>query len=359
MSNGIYVDASDKIVLDLIKKYPIYSVEQLHQRLPLISREKIQAILEKNHLSRIDQRFEYAREVKGEERITLSQAKKPSPKMEEFRNRLVRLRQYWQNRQPGGLGKTLKTILLIGGWLTAGGIFIYSGINQLKADKVPYIELQTPENNQILKGEGLFVSGKVMPVGVVVTINDQAAYLNGDGSFTALVKLPEGQSVLKVKAVKGHQVAEVIRLVERQLTKDEIQAKQKQTEEKQARLNNTVNDILAAAKVNDNQKNLKVINNRLVKEGDFTRIVGEVVNHSTLPVNGVTITAYFWDQSGNIIDTKYGFTQKLQADLMPEETATFETQPTLLSFTNYRLEINYNEGLVAGTATDSAAITRP
>src|SRR4030042_3984974 len=54
-----YMSKTEELVLELVKKYPLYSLNKLKQMLPDINRHTIQKVLEKNQLSRLEERLAF------------------------------------------------------------------------------------------------------------------------------------------------------------------------------------------------------------------------------------------------------------------------------------------------------------
>ena len=115
----------------------------------------------------------------------------------------------------------------------------------------------------------MFVSGKVVPVNSRVTVNGKSVALNGDGSFTAVVNISMGESALEIEATKAGKTGQLLRLVTRVPTEKELQAQKNEEEEKKkevadrsAKLERTVNDLIAARNASPGKKgHLKILNN--------------------------------------------------------------------------------------------------
>ncbi|OGD53100.1 hypothetical protein A3J78_00420 [Candidatus Beckwithbacteria bacterium RBG_13_35_6] len=221
----------------------------------------------------------------------------------------------------------------------------------------PEISLDKPTDSFVNKGEKLFISGKVKPANSQVEINKTKVALNGDGTFTAIINIPLGESVLELTAKKGRKTAKLLRLVQREPTEEELQAKKEELEDKKkeaankaAELDKQVNDLMAAKNASAKKENvLKIINNQVKEEAGFYSIEGEVTNISQDDVRWVMITAKLFDASGNRIDEKYGFATDFGEVIKPGQQANFETQPTTKNFDHYSLDVSWEgEGDVAG-----------
>ncbi|MDP3888424.1 MAG: FxLYD domain-containing protein [bacterium] len=332
-----YQPSREELVLDLVKKYPLYSLDKLLKELPGISRHSLQLLLEKNNLSTIEKRLAFA-------------AQHP----ESFipKERLAAI----FNRVPS-------RFKLFGLGLIAA--FALWQIGSFLAVKPPTITLDLPVVGFTNSGEKVYVSGRVSPAASKVKVNNQMVLLNGDGSFTAIVPIPVGESILDVEAVNWGKKAKIVRLVNRELTQAEIAAKQeeeaakkKEAAEKMAGIDKTVNDLLAARNANTEKKNVvKVLNSQVQEEAGFSNVAGEVVNQGEQEVGWVMITVTFLDQAGGVVDKKFGFATEFGQVLKPNQSAKFETQATTKTFDHYSLEVSWSEGAmanVAGTATKSA-----
>lgn len=360
-----YQAKKEALVLGLVKKYPLYSVDKLNGELPEISRHSIQRILEKNNLSTVEKRLAFVDDQRAgvlteKPKLRLGFRDKLHFSPERLRERLESLKfepkaqLNWRSSRNLALGGVV--ILLL--WLGAGFILA----------KPPEIVLEQPEAGFVNQGEKLFVIGRVVPLSRV-TVSGEAVSLNGDGSFTAVVNIPMGESVLEIEATNKRAKAKVLRLVKRVPTQEELQAqeekkaaKKQEAANKAAETERAVNDLLASKKTvmspeGGQQGLLRVLNNRVEEEAGFTRIVGEVVNLGKEAVSWVLITARFLDKGGQVVDTKYGFATDFGEVLKSEEKAEFETQATLKQFDHYTLELSWEEESVAGVATESGERT--
>lgn len=368
MSNLVknYED-KERAALDTVRKYPLYSVDKLAEKLPGISRHSIQRILEKNNLSTIEKRLEFSatkrpKKLLPEIGLKVKMAgffKKRRVSLDIFRAPLAKIK-----KEPGSLRIWTRNALVLllvalAGWQIVVYVF----------GKPPEIVLDYPSVDYKNEGEKLFVSGKVLPKDSLVTVNESASSLNGDGTFTALVQIPLGESVLKIEAVNRinkKKKSQLLRLVSRILSNEELQAqkegeakKKREAIDKAAYLERTVNDLLAAKNATTDKKAnvLKVLNSHIEEEAGFYSVTGEVLNIGKVDVGWVMITANFYNESGNLIDTKYGFATDFGQVIKPEETAIFETQPTTKKFDHYNLALNWEEGTVAGVEAGGASVS--
>lgn len=368
MSNLVknYED-KERAALDTVRKYPLYSVDKLAEKLPGISRHSIQRVLEKNNLSTIEKRLEFSatkrpKKLLPEIGLKVKMAgffKKRRVSLDIFKTPLARIKE-----QPKVLKVWARGILA----LFLAALVIWQGVVYFFG-KMPEIILDYPSVDYKNEGERLFVSGKVSPKGSLVTVNESASSLNGDGTFTALVRIPIGESVLKIEAVNRlnkNKRSQLLRLVNRILSNEELQAqkegeakKKREAIDKAAYLERTVNDLLAAKNATAEKKMnvLKVLNSRIKEEAGFYSVTGEIMNIGKADVSWVMITANFYNESGSIIDTKYGFATDFGQVVKPGGTAAFETQPTTKQFDHYSLGLSWEEGLVAGAETGGATVS--
>jgi len=334
-----YQPDREYLVLSLVKKYPLYSLDKLVRELPDISRHSIQLILEKNGLSTVQKRIAYSQE-KGHSLSLLEPVK--------------RLRRLLEVKRMSFRKIGVLVILLFTFWLAV----------TLIMSKPPTIVIEQPSPDFVNEGEKLFVAGKVIPVGSKVKVNGQEVLLNGDGSFTVIVSIPIEESILGVEATSWFKRAKLVRLVSRRLTEAETQVKQEEEDKKTqeavdrlATLDRTVNDLLAVKNASTGQqKNLvKILTSQIKEEANFSQVVGELTNLGPEEVSWVMITVNFLDKSGGLVDKKFGFATSFGQTLKVNETAQFETQATTRPFSTYSLELSWQEGVVAGTSVTSQA----
>ncbi|MDP3954898.1 MAG: FxLYD domain-containing protein [bacterium] len=347
------------LVLNLVKKYPLYSLDKLAAELPDISRHSIQRILEKNDLSTVEKRLAFA--AGNTEAATKSLPLRPLELLAHFTSplKLDNLNIPWKKweSQPKNWRKIAMAMIV--------GLLFWQGSSFVLA-KPPTIRLEKPEADVVNEGEKLFVSGKVVPVTSKVLVSGKEVLLNGDGSFTAVIEVPAGESTLEVEAIHKFKKAKLVRLINRQLSQAEIQAQEleeakKKTEavDRLATLDRKVNDLLAVKSASSSQASLiKVINSRILEESGFSQVAGEVTNLGQEEVRGVMVTVTFVDKQGATVDTKYGFATGFGETIKPGSTAKFETQATTKPFDRYSLAISWDEGAVAGAAVQEDVQTQ-
>lgn len=361
-----YQSKREYLVLSLVRRYPLYSLNKLAEELPGISRHSIQRILERNDLSTVEKRLAFSAEQKSGLSVAIEKLKRGLSFFEYKRLNLAELTKLSKRFQ---LEPRLNWRLVRNFAILAALVFVLWQGTSFVLAKPPEIRLERPEMGFVNEGERLFVIGKVIPARSRVTANGNEVSLNGDGSFTAVVNIPMGESILEVGAVRKRKVAKVLRLVKRVPTQEELQAqkeeeavKKQKAADRAAELERTVNDLMAAKQAvmkpgSAPEALLKVLNNKVKKEAGFASVVGEVVNLGSQPVSWVMITARFFDQTGKGVDTKYGFATDFDEVLKPREKAEFETQVTLKEFDHYSLELSWEKAEVAGIATEAAERT--
>lgn len=357
-----YQGKREYLVLSLVKKYPLYSLNKLVEELPGMSRHSVQRILEKNNLSTVEKRLAFSAEQKSGLSAAFEKVKRGLSFFEYKGLNLAELTRLSKRFQvePRLSWRLVRNLAI----LTSLVFLFWQGIGFILA-KPPEIRLEQPRMGFVNEGEKLFVIGKVVPKGSRVMVNGEEVSLNGDGSFTAVVNVPMGESILEVGAVRKRKQAKVLRLVKRVPTEEELQAqrqeeavKKQEAADRAAELERTVNDLIAAKQAvmkpgSGQEALLRVLNNKVKKEAGFARVVGEVVNLGSEPVSWVMITARFFDQTGEGVDTKYGFATDFEELLALGEKASFETQATLKEFDHYSLEVSWERAEVAGVATPS------
>lgn len=350
--------------MSMVKEYPLYSVNKLTEELPDISRHSIQRILEKHDLSTVEKRLDFAAEKEVGFLLLVERFKVTTLGF-------LRQKQFSFERLKKLLGKFQEKPR--SRWRLAGILAIFFGLvlifwqgASFILAKPPDISLDQPEIGFVNEGERLFISGKVIPASSQVTVNGNEVSLNGDGSFTAVINIPLGESSLEIEAVNKKKEGKVLRLVKRVPTQEEIQAREEEEAKKKleaadkaAELDRTVNDLLAAKNASGSKGFLRVLNNHVKEEAGFQSVVGEVFNFGQKEVSWVMIAVKFLNQSGGVVDTKYGFATGFEEILKPGEGNEFETQPTKKEFDHYSLELSWEEGVVAGAVTEAEKEATP
>ncbi|MFH0863534.1 MAG: FxLYD domain-containing protein [Candidatus Gottesmanbacteria bacterium] len=356
-----YQNDEESLILDTVKKYPLYSVDKLANLLPNFSRHKIQNVLENNHLSTVAERLAFTNQKPPSSTNKLASLianlfPKKKIALTEIKSQTV----LPTGNQPEKFVFPVRRLVIKGGLIKAVGLlvvllFVFWQAGLIIVAKAPAMIIDQPIEGFKNEGQKLFVKGKVTPAGASVTVNGHPMALNGDGSFTGTTDIPQGESILKFEATYLWKKSQLVRLVNRLLTKEELELeakaeahKKQQAIDKVAQLDQSVNDILAAK--NANSGLVKIINNHIQDNEGFSTVVGEVTNLSQKDVSWVMITANFFDQNGTIIDTKYGFATDFTQIMKPKTTAKFETQATNKTFSYYKLSVTWEEGNVAGVS---------
>lgn len=351
-----YPGKKEYLVLSLVSKYPLYSVDTLAEELPQISRRSIQRILEKNNLSTAEKRLAYASDKKTgilsfikKIRLTIRGVKFNF----NWLKKLIRT----PREKPQLNWRMVRNLGILGGL-----VLIFWQVISLVSAPPPEISLDQPEMNFVSRGERLFISGRVNPASSWVTVGNNNVSINGDGTFTAVIDIPMGETTLELKAVNRGKESRLVRLVRREPTEEELQAEGEKKEKKKreasnwaANIERTVNDLLAAKNAAAGRGNLlRILNNHIKDEEGFCSVVGEVMNLGAEEVSWVMITANFYNQQGGAVDTKWGFATDFGQVIEPGEKSTFETQATTKMFDHYSLELSWERGEVAGIATEAA-----
>jgi len=226
-----------------------------------------------------------------------------------------------------------------------GGKFLYGYFNE----PLPTITIHAPQENQEILSDDLYLRGGVSPLGSKVLVNGQSVSLNGDGTFTAILKIKEGQNTLLVTAEKRGKKAELLRLVRRELSPEEERARQEaeakeaaETRAKIASQNQEIAQVQGAYAQREVQK-VRVIEHELKDEYGLKRVVGKVVNDTDGPAYWVKVTATFLDPQGRAVDTKIAFAASFEKFLKPQEAAPFETQSIENDFDHYQLEVTWEK----------------
>ena len=354
-----YPKDCDDQVLDLVKKYPLYSLDKLKSLLPDFSRHAIQNILEKYKLSTIEERLALANQkIIPRPNILINKnffnkISGISRLLTNLRFKLPKLTDRRQLFTEADISRRRKFIISVSIILILLFI-VWSSLTVITAS-APAITVISPAEGFVNQGAKLYISGKMFPAKGKITVNGQPLALNGDGGFSGVINIPMDDSVLKFEASYFGKKSEIIRLVKRTPTAEEQQAKQKQeadarqkTVDKVAQLDKDVNDLLAAKKANSGM--VKILNNHVQTDSGFSSVIGEVSNQGQTDASWVMVTANFFDQAGTTIDTKYGFATDFGQIIKPGATAKFETQATSKQFNTYNLSVSWEEGQVAGVA---------
>ncbi|MDO8657210.1 MAG: FxLYD domain-containing protein [Candidatus Levybacteria bacterium] len=224
--------------------------------------------------------------------------------------------------------------------------------------QTPTISLQFPKEGEATTGEKTFIRGIVNPPSSDVFANGQKVAKNGDGSFTAVISIPEGTSTFKMEAKYRGKKSEVLRLITRQLTQEELQKKEDDKKKKEliARENvlktdQKIGDILSAYDKGGGAINaVTVLENKLDEKSGFQTVTGKVINNTNEKAYWVKVTADFYDANNNIIDTKSGFAVSLDDVLEPGRATNFKTQSTTTQFSYYKVSVDWKTNSALGGA---------
>lgn len=329
----------EKLVLEAVEKFPLYSLNNLQKELPMVSRTSIQRILEKNDLSTVPKRLEFAKE-----RVRLKQKDNSLNLLEKIITITSNVKIHTRlKKEPDFRKRFIKFSsagIMVGLLFTNGAGFLFA--------QDPEIYLKQP-GDEISKsvGEKIYVLGKVLPKDSVVTVNGEKTFKNGDGTFTAVIEVPAGESTLKIEAYNKLRKSELLKLVSRKKTQEELdKEKKEEAEEKQktvdksTQVDRQINDLLAVKNISDANLGIKILNNKIKEEMGLFRVVGEISNAGSMDLEYVMITARFLDKQGIELDSKFGFAN-MGKKIKPGETFNFETQSTAKAFDSYRLDVDW------------------
>ncbi|MDP3998727.1 MAG: FxLYD domain-containing protein [bacterium] len=214
---------------------------------------------------------------------------------------------------------------------------------------LPTISLQNPGENEEVFSDDLYIRGMVAPPGSKVLVNEEGVSLNGDGTFTAVLKIREGQNTIRVAAEKNGRKSEFLRLVKRSLSPDEARLRQevesKAKAEAQTKLASQNQEIaqVQAAYTQREAKTVRVIEHKAEDSYGIKRVVGKVVNDSDGPAYWIKVTANFLDREGKTVDAKIAFVTSFDKFLKPGEISPFETQTVDKEFDHYQLEVSWEK----------------
>ena len=228
---------------------------------------------------------------------------------------------------------------------------------------IPTLSLQFPKEDQITTGEKAFIKGVITPVSSEVFANGQKVAKNGDGSFTAVISIPEGRSTLKVEALYRGKKAEILRLVTRQLTQEELQIREEEKRKKELearedtlKTDQKIDDLLSTYNKGATINAVTVLDNKLEDKFGFKSITGKVINNTSEKVYWVKVTATFYDANNNIVDSKSGFAVSLDQVLESGRAANFKTQSTTKAFSYYKATVDWKTNSAIGGADISTQI---
>jgi hypothetical protein len=245
------------------------------------------------------------------------------------------------------LGITIITILGVIAYRSASG-FLFAA--------PPVISITSPQINQEVTGKQLYIQGKVTPTQSQVLVNGEEVYSNGDGSFSQVVDITEGKNIIKVTAENYGKKADVVQMVTRNLSPEEIAAKQLEKQKKEAQIKeeaekiaqkeNAEKNVLGAeatpqppSQEEFNQEN--IISKQVVKVAQGNVITGKYQNKSGRTIRWVKLVAKIKDESGQVIDTKDSFITQSTQLLAPLAEVTYTVPITTEKFTDFELTTSY------------------
>ncbi|MBI2011726.1 PAAR domain-containing protein [Candidatus Daviesbacteria bacterium] len=228
----------------------------------------------------------------------------------------------------------------------------------------PTLTLEIP--TEAIVGDKLFVKGIVIPASSSVEVNGQPVAKNGDGSFTAIITIPQGKSVVEVTATYRTKNSQLQQLVERGLTEEEALKKKEKEDlakikERQevANSDQKIQEILGAYSATIEPQSVRVINHELKTKAGLKKVVGEVMNTVPEKVYWVKITASFFDSTDNVVDTKVGFAAQFDKSIPSFEIAKFETESTSKEFSYYKLAVEWRTSSSLTESPEASASAKP
>ena len=337
--------SSSKIILEAVKQNPSYSVDRLAMEIPGVSRNQVQRVLESYNLSRVSDRIAFSMVKEGNSSVPVKSRKVILDVADGVKRGATDVFLPLKEDRAYRRRFLLRSAVLGVGVLVVSGAILASKV--VFADPVEIV-LTRPEVDYVNMGEKLFVDGLVKPRGGKVVVNGKEVAQNGNGGFTAIVEIPVGQSVLEVEAEKWGKSSKIIRMVNRDLTQEELVLKQQTEEEEKkkkldelAAFENQVNDVLAAKTATYSGESVRVLSSEAVEEYGYKFIVGEVINQGEKEVSLVTVEVKFLGGDGTIVDTKHGFATNVGETMSPGEQLEFKTQATNKPFEKYSLDVSW------------------
>jgi hypothetical protein len=253
-----------------------------------------------------------------------------------------------------------------------GGIAVLTLVFYTYAPK-PSIVLALPKIDQTNNTKEIYVKGRVNPPAANVSVNGKEANTDGSGVFTVFITAPAGQSILTISASSLGKRSTFIQPLVRELSQEEILAKAKKEQEQEASVkqrvmgaDTNIQNLIDQSEKGNFVQIVRVIQKNIKKEGTYQRIIGQVINSTTIPVYWVKVTAKFFDMSDQLVDTKEGFAVAKAEALAPNKTHDFITQATNKPFAYYKLTTDWQnaekkstnsaefEGNVNPNATETA-----
>ncbi len=236
-------------------------------------------------------------------------------------------------------------IYIVSAFLISTAVFLGYGYIESPG---PTITIITPEDGAAVEGSKLFVKGSVAPAGASVFVNGKEVARNGDGTFTAIVNIPTGKTILMVDANYRGKKSSLQQLVERQLTdaeraKKDSERKLAEIKAKQEVINTDqrIEEILGAYSATVEPKSVRVLSHELKTQAGLKRVVGEVMNGVPEEVFWVRVTASFYDKEDNVVDTKVGFAEEFDKSIGPFDIGKFETASTGKEFSYYKVSVDW------------------
>jgi hypothetical protein len=243
--------------------------------------------------------------------------------------------------------------------ITIFGVIAYRSASGFLFAAPPVIVITTPQINQEVTGKQLYVQGKVTPTQSQVLVNGEQVYSNGDGSFSQVVDITEGKNIIKVTAENYGKKADVVQMVTRNLSPEEIAAKQLEKQKKEAQIKeeaekiaqkeNAEKNVLGAEATPQptqipnqeefNQEN--IVSKQIVKVAQGNVITGKYQNKSGRTIRWVKLVAKIKDEAGQVVDTKDTYITQSTQLLAPLAEVPYTIPITTEKYTDFELTTSY------------------
>jgi len=237
-----------------------------------------------------------------------------------------------------GLKLSAKKLALLGSAILLG-IFIIMAIKSAR----PVIVVNNPANNAIVAEEKVSIMGSVTPYTQYVYINKKKAAVNGNGQFSHVVDLKEGDNVVGISAFRFFKTARTTILVKKTAVNNVIKDKYTQQAEldKVEGMIDGITDINAVIRQSQENKEVRIVENNLVKEEGLAYVIGKVFNFGEHRVKKLILEATFKNEGGNVVDTERTPVLAEEQILEPGQEAEFKSLPTDAEFAGYALDLTW------------------
>jgi hypothetical protein len=226
----------------------------------------------------------------------------------------------------------------------------------------PIITIRDPSEKSEVADAGILLQGTVTPADSVVKVNNHTALTNGDGSFSQVIDLKEGDNIIKVEAEYLSKKSAVMRKTKRVLSNKEIEArkvaqlKEQSALEQKAKLiaqaeqpvvtepspTSTPEEHSVLGVVTDNVSGgTEIIDEQKIKKGNSVIVTGRMQNKTGKTIKLVKVRAVFKDAFGTPVDTQEGAVTDASTSLAPEAIFPFTIPATKEDFAGYDINFTY------------------